>query len=137
MMGLQYTVVYKKGALNGAADALSHRPPHASVVFAITQVQPVWLEQVIASNQNDSFAQEKLRKLACDPLSVPHFSLSVGVLRYDNRIWVGSDPLMQCQLISAFHDSLVGGHSGFPVTYRRVVSLFKWTGMKSVVREFV
>jgi hypothetical protein len=49
MMGLQYTVIYKKGALNGAADALSRRPPHASVVFAITRVQPVWLEQVIAS----------------------------------------------------------------------------------------
>jgi hypothetical protein len=44
---------------------------------------------------------------------------------------------MQHQLISTFHDSPVGGHSGFPVTYRRVVSLFKWIGMKSVVREFV
>jgi hypothetical protein len=32
---------------------------------------------------------------------------------------------MQRQLISAFHDSPIGGHSGFPVTYRRVVSLFK------------
>jgi hypothetical protein len=137
MMGLQYTVVYKKGALNGAADALSRRPPHASDVFAITQVQLVWLEQVIASYQNDSFAQEKLQHLACDPLSAPHFSLSTGVLQYDNRIWEGSDPLMQRQLISAFHDSPIGGHSGFPVTYRRVVSLFKWIGMKSVVREFV
>jgi len=31
----------------------------------------------------------------------------------------------------------VGGHSGFPVTYRRLVALFKWKGMKAVVRDFV
>jgi hypothetical protein len=95
MMGLQYIVVYKKGALNGAADALSRMPPHASAVFAITQVQPVWLEHIIASYQNDSFAQEKLQQLACDPLFAPHFSLSAGVLRYDNHIWVGFDPLLR------------------------------------------
>jgi hypothetical protein len=44
---------------------------------------------------------------------------------------------MQQQLIAAFHDSPLGGHSGFPVTYRRLVSLFKWTGMKAAIREYV
>lgn len=35
MMGLQYKVVYKKGALNGAADALSRKPVASSAVMAI------------------------------------------------------------------------------------------------------
>jgi hypothetical protein len=137
MMGLQYQVVYKKGALNGAADALSRKPPNSSEVYSITQVQLVWIEQVVESYRNDPFAQETIQKLAVDALSAPHFSLSSGVLRYDSRIWVGNDTTMQQQLIAAFHDSPLGGHSGFPVTYRRLVSLFKWTGMKATIREYV
>jgi hypothetical protein len=137
MMGLQYQVVYKKGALNGAADALSRKPPNSSEIYSITQVRPVWIEQVVESYRNDSFAQETIQKLAVDALSVPHFSLSSGVLRYDSRIWVGNDTTMQQQLIAAFHDSPLGGHSGFPVTYRRLISLFKWTGMKAAIREYV
>lgn len=40
MMGLQYKVVYKKGILNGAADALSRKPVSSSDLFVVTQVQP-------------------------------------------------------------------------------------------------
>jgi hypothetical protein len=46
MMGLQFKVVYKKGIINGAADALSRKPMHASEIFSISTVQLVWLEQV-------------------------------------------------------------------------------------------
>lgn len=60
-----------------------------------------------------------------------------GLLRYKNRIWVGNDTELQLQLIAAFHDSPIGGHSGFPVTYRRIVSLFKWTGMKPQIKAYV
>jgi hypothetical protein len=40
-------------------------------------------------------------------------------------------------IVQAFHDSPVGGHSGFPVMYCRLVSLFKWAGMKQFVHSFV
>jgi hypothetical protein len=36
MMGLQFTVVYKKGALNGAADALSRKPVHSSELYVVS-----------------------------------------------------------------------------------------------------
>ena len=39
--------------------------------------------------------------------------------------------------MSTLHDSAVGGHSGFPVTYRRIKSNFAWPGMKHQIREFV
>lgn len=137
MMGLQFRVVYKKGILNGAADALSRRPHVDSELYNVSQVQPVWLDQVVASYANDTSALEKIQKLAVDPASVPRYTLSTGVLRYDNRILVGRDSATQRQIIAAFHDSPIGGHSGFPVTYRRLASLFKWTGMKMAVKEFV
>jgi hypothetical protein len=40
LMGLQYRVQYKQGINNGAADALSRKPPEISQVFAISTIQP-------------------------------------------------------------------------------------------------
>jgi hypothetical protein len=121
MIGLQYKVVYKKGTLNGAADALSRKPVTASELMAVTTVKPLWLEQVEASYANDTHAQTLLQKLSLDPLAEPHYSFRDGLLRYDNKIWIGPDVHLQEQIIAAFHSSPVGGHSGFPVTYRRLV----------------
>ena len=77
-MGLQYKVVYKKGILNGAADALSRKPPYSSELLAITTVQPSWLDKVSASYVGDEQAQRLMQKLAVDPLSEPHFTLRDG-----------------------------------------------------------
>jgi len=136
-MGLQYKIVYKKGILNGAADALSRKSNSDSQVFSVSTVKPVWLDNVVASYSNDNFAKNLLQNLAIDPTAETHYTLKEGLLRYKGRIWVGSDSLMQAQLIGAFHSSPVGGHSGFPITYRRLLSLFKWQGMKTKVKEFV
>jgi hypothetical protein len=70
-------------------------------------------------------------------MSSPAYSLNHGILRHKGRILVGADPELQQRIISAFHDSPQGGHSGFPVTYRRLLSLFSWSGMKRMTREYV
>lgn len=137
MMGLQYKVQYKKGIHNGASDALSRRPAEDLELFVVTTVQPTWLSAVLASYTADSFAQQKLQQLALDPTSDASYTLNQGVLRHKGRIWVGNDLQLQQQLVSAFHDSPQGGHSGFPVTYRRMVSLFSWPSMKKMIREYV
>jgi hypothetical protein len=137
LMGLQYIVQYKKGVLNGAADALSRKPVHSSPLMVATVVQPDWLDKVVDSYKDDSYTSQLIQKLIIAPQCDPLFSLSKGVLRYQGRIWIGPDKELQHTIISAFHDSPVGGHSGFPVTYRKLLSLFKWPGMKSAVKEFV
>ena len=37
----------------------------------------------------------------------------------------------------ALHDNAVGGHSGFPATYRRIKHLFVWPGMKQHIKDRV
>jgi hypothetical protein len=59
-MGLQYRVVYKKGILNGAADALSHKPTEGAKLFSFSTVQPLWLDRVLASYDNDAHVQSLL-----------------------------------------------------------------------------
>lgn len=137
MMGLQYKVMYKKGVNNAAADSLSRKPPASSQVLAVSTLQPAWLSAVQASYLSDEFAQSLLQKLAVAPQSDERYTLIQGILRYRGRIWVGPDVSLQLQIIAAFHDSPQGGHSGFPVTYRRVNSLFKWPGMKQLIRDTV
>lgn len=39
--------------------------------------------------------------------------------------------------MSALHDSPIGGHSGFLVTYRKIKQLFAWPNMKKMVKTFV
>lgn len=137
LMGLHYTIQYKKGIQNGAADALSRKPPTSSAIFAMSTVQLAWLTSVINSYENDERAQHILQQLAVDSSAVSGFTLHQGILRYKNRIWVGADPALKQQIIVAFHDSPQGGHSGFPVTYRRMISLFSWPAMKQMIKEYV
>jgi hypothetical protein len=52
---------------------------------------PVWIQEVVNSCQHDSEATTLQQKLS---IVSPHdngFSLSEGVIRYRNRIWVGQN----------------------------------------------
>jgi hypothetical protein len=137
LLGLQYKVVYRKGSENRAADALSRKSAHDSVCAAISSVTPRWIQEVLDGYRNDPNALSLLAKLAIDADAVPHFTLSSGLLKFKNRIWIGQNPALQQKLLSACHSSAVGGHSGFPVTYMRMKKLFAWTGMKAAVQNFV
>jgi hypothetical protein len=50
---------------------------------------------------------------------------------------VGNNSALQTKLISAFHASAIGGHSGIEATYQRLKHLFAWVGMKTAVADFV
>lgn len=50
---------------------------------------------------------------------------------------MGNNLTMQQKIIQALHSSPMGGHSGFPVTYKRIKHLFAWPGLKSMIQEFV
>lgn len=137
LLGLQYRIVYKKGTENKAVDALSRKTSHSSTCAAISSSTPQWLSDVLGSYQSDSVALDLISKLSIDPSAVPGFHLQDGILRYNNRIWIGSNAQLQLKLIQACHSSALGGHSSIPVTYMRMKKLFAWRGMKAAVTQFV
>lgn len=137
LLGLQYRIVYRKGADNRGADALSRGTFVTGECSAVSALVPTWASAVVHSYANDPAAQDMLTKLALSPTAVPHFTLSSGLLRYKNHVWIGSNEDLQRQLISTFHASSWGGHSGVHVTYQRLKQCFAWKGMKTVVHLFV
>jgi hypothetical protein len=83
----------------------------------VSALVPSWSSAVQASYTTDPLASALLAKLSLDPNAVPHFTLQSSLLRYRNRIWIGSEPIMQRRLITEFHSSAWGGHFGIPVTH--------------------
>lgn len=76
-------------------------------------------------------------KSSLSPQTHPPFSLSGGLLRHKGRIWLGGNKALQLKVLAALHDSALGGHSGFPVTFSWVKKLFAWRGMKADVHHYV
>ena len=72
-----------------------------------------------------------------DAQSVPNFTFSNGILRYKSHIWIGHDPVLQEQIITSLHSNAVVGHSGVPVTMRRLKQFFAWKGMNTAVHHFI
>lgn len=59
------------------------------------------------------------------------------MIRCHNKLWIGANTALQTKLISAFHASVIGGHSGVTATYQRIKKLFAWKGLKAAVEDFV
>jgi hypothetical protein len=63
MMGLQFRVVYKQGKDNMVDDALSRRV-HLMAMTSVSEVQSLWIQEVLNSYTIDSEAQDWLARLS-------------------------------------------------------------------------
>jgi hypothetical protein len=136
LMGFQYQVLYKKGAENRAADALSRRPA-ADECSSISAVKPAWIETVTDGYASDPKATQLLTELALQSPNDKGYSLHQGVIRYKGRVWLGSHTSAHQAVLQALHNSGLGGHSGSLVTYQKVKHLFHWPNMRKDIEAFV
>jgi hypothetical protein len=113
------------------------RVNHVMSIQACSAVQPVWLQEVINSYVTDTKARRRLTELAIHTPDEHGYDLQQGIIRFQGRVWVGSNSALQTKIITAFHSSAVGGHSGAQATYQRIKPMFAWAGLKSQVTEFV
>jgi hypothetical protein len=134
LMGLNYKIIYKKGADNKVADALSRvSSTNTYDLSALSVVKPLWLQEVQASYIDP----QSVQLLAGLSVSSPQgfYTLQDGLIRYKNRIWVGYDVQLQTKILVALHSSAIGGHSGYEVTYKQVKQIFAWTKLKQFVKR--
>jgi hypothetical protein len=128
--------VYRKGKENLAADALS-RVGHVMALQSVSEVTLVWIQEVINSYVTDQATQDLLAQLSVHSPNEQGFSLSQGLIKKGNQIWIANNSALRTKIIVAMHDSVVGGHSGGPATYHKVKRLFWWKGLKAEVISFV
>jgi hypothetical protein len=121
---LQYKVVYKPGATNQVADALSCHPAPPSQLQAISSMPPAWLAEVTAGYSANPVAVQLLQKLSINPKAQPPYTLVSGVIRYKDHIWLNNNEQLQLRVMAALHNSALGGHSNFPVTHSCIKKLF-------------
>nr|CAH67280.1 OSIGBa0111L12.7 [Oryza sativa] len=108
-----------------------------------TDASDLGIGAVLSQNQHpiaygydqDPVSVKLLTKLAVNPASHPQYKLHKGLLKHKGRVWVGNNSSMQQQIISALHDSPMGGHLGFLVAYHRIKSLFSWPHMKDTIQQ--
>jgi predicted dienelactone hydrolase len=93
-MDLQYTIQYKKGAHNAAADALS-RCEHNQEVQAVYECVPTWVQRLQEGYEHDDHAKQLLIELAVAPAGNTYFILHNGVLRFKGRVRVGNNKIAQ------------------------------------------
>jgi hypothetical protein len=123
LAGLQFTLQYKKGVDNKAANALS-RMDHNMMCASTSAVVPVWIQEIVSSYATDETAQKLLQELEVASPNKEGFSMSQGLIKHKKKIWVGSNPALQTKIISAFYSSSVGGNSGVQATFQMITKLF-------------
>lgn len=124
LLGLQYKMVYKKGAENRVADALSRKDTLADVVMAVSSSTPKWLEILTEAYLEDEQTKTLFAELAVTGSNGKGFSLQNGLIRYKGRIWLGNHSTAHVAVLKALRDSGLGGHSGITATYNKVKALF-------------
>jgi hypothetical protein len=95
------------------------------------------MQEVANLYATDPDAQALLTKLAIHSPDEEGYELQQGIIRVRGRLWIGANTALQTKLISALHDSAVGGHSRVTVTSQRVRKLFCWKGLRTAVDEYV
>ena len=137
LLGFDYDIEYRKGKENIAADALSRCTSGEVFSLTLSTISTKLLAAVQASWTTDNNLVELITQLQQDPNSHPLYAWANGHLYRKGKLVVGNDPTLQGQLISLYHDSAIGGHSGITVTAKRVGSLFYWRKQHKHVRAYV
>lgn len=98
---------------------------------------PTWVKEVVQSYKSDSKVQDLIAECTVSKDTNTAYSYKNGILRFHNKIVVGTATTLRQDILKTFHASELGGHSGERATYQRVKLVFHWQGLKQDVIAFV
>lgn len=137
LMHYDFSIEYKRERDNKAVDALSRVPAVELCALTFSTVRNDVLQSIVNSWTLDPQLVDLIDKLQAKSKVVKGFSYINSQLRRHGKLVVGPDPTLKSEILSMWHDSPTGGHSGIDHTYRRIASLFHWKGLKADVLEYV
>jgi hypothetical protein len=132
LLGYSYEIIYKPGAQNKVADALS-RVHCLMITIPHFEFLAKFKEQVLY----DEEFQQLLVQIQLQPEAYPHYRVLDGLIFFKGKLFVPSKSSFKQTLLEEFHSSPVGGHSGIHRTFGRLQENVFWHGMCREVADFV
>lgn len=112
LLGYEFKILYQLGLNKKAANALSRIPPRVELRIL---PPPALLDISVMQKKVEAnkVLQEIVERLKQDPSNVPKFSCEHGRLLYKGRLVLSSSSSLIPSLLQTYHDSMMGGHSGY------------------------
>nr|GFA02824.1 hypothetical protein [Tanacetum cinerariifolium] len=136
LLGYDYAIEYKAGQENVAADSLSRVQGLTLFTMAMSQIEPLLLDEIVASQGND-IQLKKMGEQLREGGQVTNIKWNGNWLTRKNRIMVGNNSQLREKLIRLCHESPMAGHSGINGTIQRIKGMFYWKGISKGVRQFI
>lgn len=139
LLGFDFVIHYKPGTANRVADALSRKGgPNVECLALVTAggVDLDWVK-VEAQLKADPYIVQLKKDVEAGSDSAQGFSVHNELVLFKGRVVIPpSSPLVQ-ELLWAYHDSPMGGHSGELKTNLRVAQEWYWLGMRKAISNYV
>lgn len=95
------------------------------------------LQELIAKTHAEDKWKKVIDDLKHGRKTYPNFTYDHGVLLFKGRVVISRRSVWIPKLLKEFHETPIGGHSGFYRTYRRMATNLYWQGMKEDICKFV
>ncbi|GJT41734.1 retrotransposon-related protein [Tanacetum coccineum] len=128
LLGFDYEISYKKGAENGAADALSMCSEFNTLIATIVTMI-CWTQ--------DKSLHSLIQKFLVNPNTPSKFDWQSNQLTRRGKLVVGDVPELKDYLFDYVHATFIGGHSEVQVTLQNLKAMVYWKGMKKWVKNKV
>lgn len=136
LIGFDFEIVYKPGASNRVADALSRKEDGEMELGALISSQGVdW--KVLQDEVSGDATLLKLQQEVKEGKEVAGFHLQDGKLMYKGRMVIAKTSAFIPILLREYHDSPTGGHAGEVKTYLRITAEWYWQGMRRAVSAYI
>ncbi|KAF8397183.1 hypothetical protein HHK36_016090 [Tetracentron sinense] len=136
LMGYTYEIMYKTGAENRVADALSRYTTEASLAAISTPIHH-WVDCIMEECRNNPYLLDLQSKIKANPTAFPHYRIDNLQLFYKGRLVLDPNSSHKIVILQRYHDSAEGGHAGYLKTIKRARQNFWWKGLKKDVKRYV
>ena len=138
LMGYDYTIQYRSGAHNQAADALSRLPEHTYSLSMILFVPCLtFLEELRQKLRYHPQYNKQHQDIVCSPETHPNFTIANDLILKKGRIWLPRDLPIISSLLEEYHATPIGGHMGVAKMIARLSENFQWPGLRDDIAKFV
>ncbi|GJY88666.1 retrotransposable element Tf2 [Tanacetum coccineum] len=136
LLGFDYEIDYKQRKENIVVDALSRIQRQGELLSILTALPS---NEFIDANTimwtTDLVLNGIIKSLQDESLVTTKYTWQGDQLKRKGKWVVGPNEQLRKIMVSHFHTSVVGGHSGVQATYKRLSSFSYWKGMRKMVKE--